>query len=55
METNNKRKRGRPKAAPFHALNFRCESDLYETAQMRRGKESLTRYLNNLIRKGLMI
>ncbi len=54
QETAKKRGRGRPKGAPFNALNFRLESELYEIANMRRGKVSLTRYLNNIIRKALI-
>ncbi len=56
MEADKKKRgRGRPKAAPYNALNFRMEADLYELAQMKRGKKPLTRYFNDIIREALLM
>lgn len=51
-----KRPVGRPKGGkPVKRINFYMDEDLYAIAKMRCELPSMTRYLNNLIRKALMM
>lgn len=50
METG-KKKLGRPFGTPFKAFNFHCDADLYEWLQQVKGDKSLTRVINDIIRK----
>lgn len=46
-----KRPKGRPQGAPYRAFNFHCDADLYNWLQSTRGKRSITRVINDIIRK----
>ena len=50
METG-KKKLGRPFGTPFKAFNFHCDADLYEWLQQIKGDRSVTRVINDIIRK----
>lgn len=49
--TIQKRPKGRPQGAPYRAFNFHCDADLYNWLQSTRGTRSITRLINDIIRK----
>lgn len=51
MEEKTGRKRGRPFGAPFKAFNFHCDEDLYDWLNEVKGTRSITRVINDIIRK----
>ena len=51
MET--KRSKGRPQGAPYKAFNFHCDEDIYIWLQRLKGDKSLTRLINEILRKEL--
>ena len=46
-----KKKLGRPFGTPFKAFNFHCDADLYEWLQKIKGDRSVTRVINDILRK----
>lgn len=55
METGTTKKRpvGRPTGTPFKAFNFHCDADIYEWIMNNKGDRSMTRFINDIIRKGI--
>ena len=51
MATENKKKLGRPFGTPYKAFNFHCDADLYDWLQQMKGDRSITRVINDIIRK----
>ena len=51
MTTENKKKLGRPFGAPYKAFNFHCDADLYDWLQQMKGDRSITRVINDILRK----
>lgn len=51
MAPQKKRHRGRPAAAPHKDFNFHCDADLHEWLNENRGRLSMTKFLNIIIRE----
>ena len=51
MATENKKKLGRPFGTPYKAFNFHCDEDLYNWLQQIKGERSITRVINDILRK----
>ena len=49
--TTNKRPVGRPTGTPFKAFNFHCDADIYDWLQQVKGERSVTRVINDILRK----
>lgn len=48
---NNKRRRGRPSGEPYKAFNFHCDEDVYNWLMRIKGERSITRVINDILRK----
>jgi len=51
MAPQKKKGRGRPTEKPFKAFNFHCNADLYDWLNENRGRLSMTKFLNIIIRE----
>ena len=47
------KKLGRPFGTPFKAFNFHCDADLYDWLQQMKGDRSVTRVINDILRKAI--
>ena len=51
MARDINKKLGRPFGTPWKAFNFHCDADLYDWLQANKGDRSVTRVINDILRK----